>query len=73
MIVDFAMPGMNGAEVVAEARTLWPRLPIILATGYADMDAVHKVIDPANVLRKPFKIDELDKAMRYALAESREA
>src|SRR6201999_163465 len=37
LIVDFAMPGMNGVEVVAEARVRAPNLPILLATGYADM------------------------------------
>ncbi len=37
MIVDFAMPGMNGAEVVSEARVRAPGLPIILATGYTEL------------------------------------
>ena len=68
MIVDFAMPGMNGAEVVAEARRRAPDLPIILATGYADMDAVDKVIDSSRVLRKPFEVGELETAVRAALA-----
>jgi CheY-like chemotaxis protein len=68
MIVDFAMPGMNGAEVVSEARVRAPGLPIILATGYADMDAVDKVIEPDHVLRKPFQIAELESAVRCALA-----
>ena len=70
MIVDFAMPGMNGAEVATAARGSAPRLPIILATGYADMDVVHKVIGPDRVLRKPFQIDELATAVRSALAVS---
>jgi signal transduction histidine kinase/CheY-like chemotaxis protein len=69
IIVDYAMPGMNGVEVVTEARRHRPSLPIILATGYADMDAVHAVIDPGRVLRKPFRIDELNAAVRAALAE----
>jgi CheY-like chemotaxis protein len=68
MIVDFAMPGMNGAEVVAEARRRAPDLPIILATGYADMDAVDKVIGSDRVLRKPFEVGELESAVRAALA-----
>ena len=68
MIVDFAMPGMNGVEVVTEARSLAPHLPVILATGYADMDAVDKVIGSEHVLRKPFQIDDLATAVRSALA-----
>jgi signal transduction histidine kinase len=70
LIVDFAMPGLNGVEVVTEARGFAPDLPIILATGYADMDAVHRVIDPSCVLRKPFQIGDLEKAVRGALAAS---
>ncbi len=69
MIVDFAMPGLTGVEVVTEARRHAPALPIILATGYADMEAVSKVVDAARVLRKPFQINDLETAVRAALAE----
>jgi len=67
LIVDYAMPGMNGVEVVQMAREHAPTLPIILATGYADMDAVDKVIGLGALLRKPFRIDDLQKAVRHAL------
>lgn len=36
MIVDFAMPGMNGAEVAKAALARVPNLPIMFASGYAD-------------------------------------
>jgi signal transduction histidine kinase len=68
LIVDFAMPGMNGAEMAMAARERSPDLPIILATGYADMEAVNKVVDPDHVLRKPFQIEDLERAIRGALA-----
>ena len=70
MIVDYAMPGLNGVEVAEAARARAPGLPIILATGYADMEAVHKVFDPARILQKPFQINELDAAVRTALADA---
>jgi CheY-like chemotaxis protein len=68
MIVDYAMPGLSGAEVVARARTLAPGLPIIMATGYADMEPVDRVLQPENILRKPFRIDDLESAIRRALS-----
>ncbi len=68
LIVDYAMPGLNGVDVINEARRTAPSLPIILATGYADMDAVHRTIDPSRVLRKPFQISDLEAAVRGALA-----
>ena len=55
LIVDFAMPEMNGAEVVREVRKVRPDVPVILATGYADTGEVETVVDPnLVVLRKPF-------------------
>ncbi|HEY0052667.1 MAG TPA: response regulator, partial [Caulobacteraceae bacterium] len=68
LIVDYAMPGMNGVEVVTAVRTLAPSLPIILATGYADMEAVERVMTPDRVLRKPFPVEALESAVRSALA-----
>ena len=60
MMVDFAMPGMNGAEVAKTARERRPDMPIVFASGYADTEAIERVAGPqAAVLRKPFRIDEL--------------
>jgi CheY-like chemotaxis protein len=66
LVVDFAMPGMNGLAVATAARAAAPALQIILATGYADSE----VADPnpvTTVLRKPFRIDDLSQAVRTAL------
>ena len=67
MIVDYAMPGMTGVDVVIQARSTEPALPIIMATGYADMEAVDRVMPPENLLRKPFRLSELATAVRTAL------
>jgi CheY-like chemotaxis protein/two-component sensor histidine kinase len=37
MITDYSMPGMNGAELGREARKLHPNLPILVASGYAEL------------------------------------
>jgi PAS domain S-box-containing protein len=67
LIVDFLMPGMNGAEVIAAAKAHHPCLPIIMATGNADMQAVEKVIHPNAVLRKPFQINDLAASVARAM------
>jgi PAS domain S-box-containing protein len=59
LVADFAMPGMNGAEVARRARTLRPGLPVIFVTGYADQSALAEVADAA-VVQKPFRNDELE-------------
>ncbi|MDB5776738.1 MAG: histidine kinase [Herbaspirillum sp.] len=67
LIVDFLMPDMNGAQVIAAVAKKLPALPIIVATGYADMRAIDEVIGNNFVLRKPFQINELAKLVGTAL------
>lgn len=57
ILTDFAMPGMNGAQLAQEARMLFPDLPILLATGYAEMPKGVD-IDLAR-LGKPYSQDQL--------------
>jgi PAS domain S-box-containing protein len=58
LLVDFAMPGMNGAEVAREARTRRPSLPILFVTGYADFAALTS-IGEQQVIQKPYRGDDL--------------
>lgn len=37
LITDYSMPGMNGAELGRAARNLVPDLPILVASGYAEL------------------------------------
>jgi CheY-like chemotaxis protein len=37
LITDFAMPGMTGMQLIQAARILLPELPVLLATGYAEL------------------------------------
>jgi signal transduction histidine kinase len=69
LVVDFAMAGMNGAEVATAARARRPDLPIIVASGYADTDALDAaIIGPAaRMLHKPFSLAELAQAVEAAL------
>jgi len=70
VVVDFAMPGMNGAEFATVARRLQPDLPIVFASGYAETAAIEKAAGPHTVvLRKPFRIEELETVISAALSE----
>ena len=60
VLVDFAMPGMNGAELAREIRARLPGLPIVFVTGFAESDQLEGALGPdVPVLRKPFGIDDL--------------
>jgi PAS domain S-box-containing protein len=58
LVLDFAMPGMNGAEVAREVRVRRPGLPILFVTGYADISALEDVGED-RVVQKPFRDDDL--------------
>ena len=69
MLIDFAMPGMNGAELAREVRARLPSLPIIFVTGFAESDQLEGACGAdVPVLRKPFGIDDLSAAVAAALA-----
>ena len=60
MLVDYAMPGLNGADMARAARSRCPQLPIVFVTGYADTDALTDALGPdAPMLHKPFGAREL--------------
>ena len=67
MIIDFSMPGTNGAEVVKAARVVQPSLPVLFVSGYADSAALEAATGSAPFLRKPFRPAELASAVRTAL------
>lgn len=70
LIVDFAMPGLNGAEVVLAARQSNPGIRILFVSGFADSDVLDGAVGSAPLLRKPFRPNELAAAVRSAIDES---
>ena len=58
LITDYAMPGMTGVELAERARELHPELPILLATGYADLPSGTTTDLPR--LAKPYQQTELE-------------
>ena len=63
------MLGMNGLEFATKAHAKYPRMRIILATGYAELPTSAAVPFPR--LSKPYTQDELSKALESAVATSR--
>ena len=68
LIIDFAMPGMSGAEVARQARAKRPTLPILFITGFADRAALAGVSE-THIVGKPFVNDELATKLRSVLVE----
>jgi len=68
IVMDFAMPGMNGAEVARRARVMRPALPILFVTGFADRSALMEIRD-VQVIGKPFTREELGEKIRASLED----
>ena len=66
LVIDFAMPGMNGADTAALIRAERPELPILFITGRADLPALRSV-SKAMVLQKPFVAADLFAKLRSVL------
>ncbi|MBS0428005.1 MAG: response regulator [Proteobacteria bacterium] len=68
VLADFGMVGMNGAALAGELRRLHPGLPVVILTGYADVDRLLPLLWPgAVVLRKPLLLDAVRGAIDDAL------
>ena len=72
VILDYMMPGMDGAEVAREIAQLDEGLPIIFSTGHAALRALRAAAgEDVKVLEKPFTLDELDSLVRERLIDRR--
>lgn len=71
VVTDIVMAGeLNGLGLARQVRAKNPQLPILLVTGYTDQLAEAEAEFP--VLRKPFQLLDLDRAISRAIAGTRE-
>jgi CheY-like chemotaxis protein/two-component sensor histidine kinase len=68
LLTDQAMPGLTGLQLAEAAKKLRPRLPIILASGYAELPKDNQGI--LRRLAKPYRLAELLDAIAAGLEES---
>ena len=69
VITDQAMPGMSGLELVERILASRPTMPIVLATGFADLTASLPVRHDVCRLNKPFDQASLRRAIDDALGD----
>ena len=66
VLTDYTMPGMTGSQLAAQIRLIKPGLPIVLATGHADVPSGDS--GPLERLTKPYTLDALAQAISRATA-----
>jgi signal transduction histidine kinase len=73
MITDVVMPGMTGPELGAQVRQRFPRVSVLYVTGYAGEAGEGGELEGEAVLRKPFTVAVLERAVIDALHRARPA
>ena len=69
VITDYAMPKMNGVQLAEAMKKEWPELPIIVATGFAEIEP--GVASSLPKLTKPFTEVELAEALARVCPKGR--
>jgi len=72
VISDYLMPGLNGIDLLKEARQLQPDAARILLTGFADKENAIRAINEAGLyqyIEKPWDSEQLLIVVRNALQE----
>ena len=74
MLLDLRMPGMDGMEVLAQARQSYPDLLVIVLTAYATLAGAVEALraGAADHLLKPCSLEEIEAAISGALERRRE-
>lgn len=70
IVSDQRMPGMQGVQLLEQARQLRPRIIRMLATAYSDMDAAVAAINSGAIYKyisKPFDLDSLEITIKRAI------
>jgi len=67
------MPGMTGPELGVQVRQRFPHVGILYVTGYAGEAGEGGELEGETVLRKPFTVSALERAVSDALHRSQPA
>jgi signal transduction histidine kinase/CheY-like chemotaxis protein len=59
LLTDVAMPSMSGVELARAVRERLPELPILFASGYADLQVFGEQLTDETVLKKPYRLADL--------------
>ena len=73
LVSDYAMPGLNGADLIVKAQALQPGLRALLITGYASAGYAGTLPEGTPVLHKPFQRNDLLAALHHVMDRDRDA
>jgi CheY-like chemotaxis protein len=68
IITDMRMPNMTGLELIARVKEKYPKMPVVLISGYSvsEIDGAHDA-KPDGFLAKPFLMSDIEKLVSTLL------
>jgi len=73
VLSDVRMPRMNGIELLRQIRERWPRVYVVMITGYATVETAVEAmkLGAFDYLRKPFRTDNVQRIVDLIQEERR--
>lgn len=69
VITDMRMPNMSGMELVQEVKKRFPKMPVVLISGYsvAELQSQAGHLQPDGFLGKPLMMSDIEKVLNSLL------
>jgi DNA-binding NtrC family response regulator len=73
VVTDVRLPGMSGVELTKQIIERWPDVPVIVITGYSEIDIAVEVLKlgVSDFIRKPFGPAAIQESIKVVLEQSR--
>ena len=73
VLLDIAMPGRDGLEVLADLSQAWPEIPVVMMSGHGTIETVVRStrLGAFDFVEKPLPVDKLLLTIEHALERSR--
>jgi CheY-like chemotaxis protein len=71
VFTDLKMPRQSGMELLKEVRSRWPRILVVMITGYATVDTAVEAmkVGAFDYVRKPFRLEQVQQVLEMARQE----
>ena len=67
ILLDFAMPGLSGVDVLESIKEEFPNVPVIIMSGYVTDKSEVAVLGATDVLKKPFLLRDVEERVNSVL------
>lgn len=68
VMLDLAMPGLSGVDVLGDIKQEFPEVPVVIMSGYVNDKSEVAALGATDVLQKPFLLSDVEERVNTALA-----